>query len=201
MTVPKLSKPRKKPVIKRAPVTKDWIPYREPPAAPRINAVVPPVPTPPPPPVKTFLVEPDPLADDPRLGLLYIYACNRIRDFAIAHPSEVPAPLFTRTMITRLAGKDPTIRCLMVMTEDGEVVGHVLATIEGGPDARWVYCWQAQVDTAHTTALADALDVGRAWGKEQGATNIVMATFIDPEFWKRRYGFQDVRHVMLKEIT
>ena len=177
MTVPKLSKPRKKPVIKRAPITKDWIPYREPPAAPRINVVVPPVPTPPPPPVKTFLVEPDPLSADPRMGLLFIYACTRIRDFSVAHPSEVPAELFTRNVVARLAGKDPTIRCVMVMTEAGDVVGHVLATIEGVMEARWVHCWQAQVDVAHTTALQDALRMGEEWGKSQGAKQLLMATY------------------------
>lgn len=168
-------------------------------AASRINDVQAPLVVPSPP-VKNLLLEPDVFSNDPRLGLLFVYMAQRILEFAKGYPSEVPPEKFAETMVARLVMKDPQVKCVLIVTEQGQVIGHLLATIEGNMDSKWVFCWQAQVDEPHTGSLDQAMEMGIQWGKQHGCTSILMATQIDPEFWVKRYGFSSLRTVMSRPL-
>jgi hypothetical protein len=142
------------------------------------------------------IVEPDPL--DGKLGLAYMVAAQRIFAFAQQYPQEVNPETFVRNVLARVVAKDPTVKLLVALNaETGEIAGHILAMIEGNIQDRWVFCYQAQAEPG---VLQQLIDAATPWGKEHGATSLLMATQLDPAFWQRHYGFETVRSVMRRAI-
>lgn len=149
--------------------------------------------------VNAVIVEPDPL--DGKLGVWYVAAAQRVLTFARQYPQEVNSETFTRSALARVVAKDPGVKLLVALDADtGEIVGHVLAMIEGTIQDKWVFCYQAQVDARGGGVLQQLIDAATPWGKAQGATSLLMATQLDPAFWQRQYGFETARTVMKRPI-
>jgi hypothetical protein len=146
---------------------------------------------------QVMIVEPDPLAGS--AGLIYVLAGQRMLAFAQQFPQEVNPEAFVRMVLARLVARDPAVKVLVAVA-DGEIVGHILAMLERSGQDCWVFCYQAQVDLAGSDILDQLISAAVPWAKSQGATSVLMATSLDPEFWQRRYGFESVRHVMKRAI-
>lgn len=143
------------------------------------------------------LMEPDLL--DQQYGLAFLAAADRIMAFARQTAQESNPESFIRNVLARLCVKDPKIKLILAII-DGEIVGHILATIETDGTSTWAFCWQAQVDPKGTGTLQYMMDAGIEWAKQHGATSILMATHLDPAFWEQKYGFTSTRTVMRRPI-
>ena len=153
------------------------------------------------PPTLNFgLAEPDPLTS-PQAAIVFGLVTQRMLSFAQRYPSELRPEPMVRLWLARLCAKDPRFKVYVALNLDtGEVIGHCVGSIETNGVDTWLFCWQIEVDQSHTGIVDQIITVGSQWAKSQGATSILMATQIDPEFWKRRYGFESMRTVMSRQI-
>lgn len=144
-------------------------------------------------------LEPDPL--HPTLAVSYVLGAQRVLDFTQRYPTEVSPESFTRGAMARVCMQDPHIKLILVVESNtGEVLGHLLATIETNGTDTWVFCWQVEVDQRATGIVQQLIDYATPWARSRGATSVLMATHLAPEFWQRRYGFEMVRHVMRRTL-
>lgn len=144
-------------------------------------------------------LEPDPL--HPALAVSFVLAAKRVLDFASDHPSEIAPEPFVRGTMARVCVQDPNVKLILAVDSGtGEVLAHLLATIESNGVDTWVFCWQAQVEQGATGVLQQLIEYATPWAKSRGANRVLMATHLDPEFWRQRYGFEVVRHVMSRPL-
>lgn len=139
-----------------------------------------------------------------KTGFLIPFVVERISEFARQHMDEVDPDTWTRTIITRLAGGDPSLLVLAMVGAKGDVVGHGVATIETFGPSRWVFISQCRVEpgegSADPTVVKRAIEHVDTWAKAQSVTQMLMASPRSDEAWRRRYGFKTLRHVMSREV-
>ena len=148
---------------------------------------------------QVVVLEPDPF--HPQLAVTFLVAAQRMKSFADRFPHEVNPDQFCRLSLARLCVKDPDIRVFLAIdAETGDILGHALITIESAGMSKWAFAWQAEIDPNGTTTLQKIIDAGIPWAKQRGASQLMMATQLDPKFWADKYGFRMSRYVMSKDI-
>jgi len=144
------------------------------------------------------LVKVDPL--DRSTGLLLPFLTQRVLRMARETPSEYDGERAVRAWFRRLIAGDPSILLLGFLREDGQVGGHILATIDQDGDRRWVLVLQARVECATREDRRRGIDFLDNWGRSYGATEMLMGTSRSPRAWQRLYGFKPTRVVMARPI-
>lgn len=126
---------------------------------------------------------------------------ERVLEMAREYDEEEAAQFFTRQVVGRTIAGDPAVRLLLVLNEDGHLVGHAVATLERfGPKA-WVFAWQCKVDGKQPGAVEGVIAHLREWGAQQGAVELEMATQRNEAAWQRSYGFTKKRSVLTLPFT
>lgn len=138
---------------------------------------------------------------DKLTGLLVPVVAQRILDFAQQHFNELNPESYTRVVMSRLWANDPRI-AVAALVEAGtcKVVGHGVATIEEDGANKWVFVSQCKADGNVGDAIQRAIKMAEEWGAAQGATKMVMSTPRSDAAWKRKYGFDTMRHLMIRQI-
>lgn len=150
---------------------------------------------------------------DPSVGMLVPLLTQRILAFSREHVAEVQPEQTARVFMSRLMVLDPALRMVAFIAEDGRMVGHAVATIETDGDCTWAFVWQVHLDSSINAenAVPQALDLLVEWTHEysqrvllsQGKSpisQILMATHRDDRAFQKKYGFEQLRKVMIKRI-
>jgi hypothetical protein len=146
----------------------------------------------------TLLVEYDPL--HPVYAHFGPKLTKRLLEFSEENFDEGEPRLFVQQMLARLTAGDPSIRLLVAVNPDtAEVVGHCLATMERHGGKAWVFVWQCKLD-GKTEAGHEMLAHLKHWGRDSGATNLIMCTHRSERAWEKKYGFTSKRVLMTQPI-
>jgi hypothetical protein len=137
---------------------------------------------------------------DPVLGLLSAALTQRVLAFSKKYFVEGDAELQTKQFMARIVIGDPGIKAAVVITPQGELVGHAIATLEGHGDKRWIYGWQLEVDGKQEGAVEKLLALAEAWGVENGATNLFMSTHRSDKAYAKKYQFTSKYTLMGRPI-
>lgn len=142
---------------------------------------------------EAFVLAADPY--NPQHGLLFPLVGQRLDSMAQAYPNEMDHPLFIRQALARVYAGDKSVRLLIALAPDGQLVGHVLVSVERHGEKEWVYVWQCEVDKGYE-AVPQFIAHLREWKPE---LDILMGTTRD-KAWARKYGFEPVRTIMKLKV-
>lgn len=138
---------------------------------------------------------------DPVTGLLVPAVAQRILAFSREHFCELDPEMYARNIMGRLWARDPRVAVgALVEAATSKVVGHAVATIEEDGRNRWVFISQCKADGNVGDAVKRAILLADQWGRAQGATQMVMSTPRADAAWKRKYGFDTMRHLMIRKL-
>ena len=134
-------------------------------------------------------------------GLLVPQVAQRIRQFALDNYTEADPQFFASTIMARLFAGDPNVVVVALLEPTtAKVVGHGVATIETEGRRKWVFISQCKADGNVGDAIKRGIVWADQWGRERGATHMVMATPRSDTAWRRRYGFDVMRHLMIRPL-
>lgn len=87
---------------------------------------------------------------------------------------------------------------VMADINDGQMKAFMFATVENldGQDV----CFIQACHSVKDGSVQVMLDKCIAWANEQGLKRIVFLTKRNPEAWERKYKFNEIYHVMAREI-
>lgn len=149
--------------------------------------------------VPQVLVMPvDPLTNPGSMLLPFI--AQRIFQMAEERSTETDASQTTRSFLARLWAGDPKTIVLMFLEPNGKLVGHVTAEICSDGVKTWVFCAQCKADGNVGDAVKRAILLIDAWAAKFGATNMTIATHRNDAAWQRKYGLENQRSVLLREV-
>lgn len=137
---------------------------------------------------------------DKVLGLLVPAIVQRILEFARVGLSELDPMMVASSYMSRLFMRDPNVDVLAFVEPNGKVVGHAIGTLETDGTNKWVFVQQCRADGNVGDAVQRAIAYADEWGRQRGATAMLFATNRADSSWKRKYGFETVRHVMYREL-
>lgn len=140
----------------------------------------------------------DPL--NPPGSMLLPFISQRIFQMAEERAAETDAGQTTRSFMARLWARDPKTLVLMFLEPNGKLVGHVTAEICSDGVKTWVFCSQCKADGNVGDAVKRALLIIDEWAKQFGATNMTIATHRNDAAWQRKYGLENHRSVLLREV-
>ncbi|HEX7162138.1 MAG TPA: hypothetical protein VF223_12995 [Trebonia sp.] len=148
---------------------------------------------------KVLVVKVDPLARPS--GLLVPEVARRILETAENHFEDLDPNLYTAQVMARLWAGDETV-LVLALVEDGtyKVVGHAVAEVAQHGKHKWVFVSQTKADQNVGDAIKRAILLADEWGKQHGCTRMVMATTRPDTAWKRKYGFDTMRHLMVRKL-
>ena len=151
---------------------------------------------------------------DPATSLLIPLVTQQIIRFAEEHVPEVSPRETARVFMSRLMVADPNIKVCAFVADGGKCVGHAIATIECLDSLTTLaHIWQVHVDPSVNSedAVPRALDLLIEWAREysekvllpQGRppiSKVKMETSRDDRAYVRKYGFEKLRHIMIRSI-
>lgn len=137
---------------------------------------------------------------DPVTGLLVPIISQRMLEMARLHCTELDPEQLVKSTMVKLWARDPAIGVLAFVDEKGVCVGHCIASMETDGRNRWVFVSQVKADGNVGDAVARAIEVADQWGRDNGATMMLMATGRSEKAWERKYGFKLSRRVMDRKI-
>ena len=149
---------------------------------------------------------------DPNLGVLVPIVAKRIITFATEFTPEFDPRLVAQAIMVPLWQRDPFVRVLAFVDEQGLVVGHAVTSVQSDGVSSWVMTSQCQADHAVGDAVKRGILDTEEWVKttvnpflvRQGkspVTQMVMATGRNEKSWERAYGFRVKRRVMVRDIA
>lgn len=133
-------------------------------------------------------------------GLFVPFITQRIIEMARIMCPEVDPEQVALAYMTRLFNRDPNVGIIAMVESNGKVVGHAVATMETDGVKKWVHVGQCRADGNVGDAVKRAVEYADNWGHERGATHMTMATNRIDTAWKRRYGFEVIRHQMIRPL-
>ena len=148
---------------------------------------------------------------DPNLGLLVPIVAKRIIAFAKEYMGEMNPVLVTRAVMVPLWSQDPFTLLLALVSPEGLVVGHAVATVNTDGANYWVTVSQTQADGAVGDAVKRCIEYAEQWVENevnpvlliQGrmpVKRMVMITSRNEKVWERAYGFKMDRRIMSRPI-
>lgn len=133
-------------------------------------------------------------------AMLLPFIAHRIFTMAAERMQEVDPERFTRTILARLWGQDPGVLILAFLEPSGKLVGHVTAEICTDGVKRWLFVHQTKADGNVGDAVKRAMLMLDAWGTGHKATVMTIATHRSDDAWRRKYGLETHRQVLMREI-
>lgn len=132
--------------------------------------------------------------------LMLPFIAQRILEMAHETGGEAnPEQVMKKTMIA-LLNRAADVLVLALVNDKGQIVGHVVATVNSDEVNRWVWVLQCKADDnvqdAREVVFAMLDDLGRQFG----AKKMLMATGRNEKAWERKYGFRTSRRVMERDI-
>lgn len=134
--------------------------------------------------------------------LLIPQLTQRIEKYASEYQPEADPHEYAGTVIAKLYVNDPSLVILGIIDDDkATLVGHVVASVEGFGNRRWVYVPQIRADKDVGNARFEALNMVTAWAKSLSINQILLATNQDgKEFEKRGFKrFRTVHRISLED--
>lgn len=126
---------------------------------------------------------------------------ERVLDMAREYDDEEAARFFTQQVMGRATAGDPSVRLLLVLNDDGQLVGHAVATLESFGPKQWVFAWQCKVDGKQPGAVEGVIIHLKEWGLKHGAGKLEMATQRNEAAWQRSYGLSKHRSILTLPFT
>lgn len=135
----------------------------------------------------------------PVIGLLGPALVQRMVEMARQHFDEGNPELHVRQMWTRIVMNDPAIRLIAAVNEQGQVVGHCLATLEEHGGKKYVYGWQMRVEAKDDTT-SRIIDTVETWAEQENASTMMFVTHRSSAAWQKKYQFEMRRAVMSRPV-
>ena len=138
----------------------------------------------------------------PVIGRVVPYVIQRVIEYGKTASPELPEHLTASQVLMALAKRDPTVMVLAFVDKTNwQVVGHLVATLDGTQDKKYVSIVQYRADGNIGEAGKKAVQQVEDWARGVGAENIVLiAAGNQGDRWKER-GFTPIRTVLRKEIA
>jgi len=133
-------------------------------------------------------------------GLLVPSITQRIIEMAQALSPELDSTQVALAYMSRLFAKDPNVTVIALVETNGKIVGHSIASVESDGVKKWVHVGQCKADGNVGDAIKRAVEYADEWGRVRGATHMTMATSRVDTAWKRRYNFEVMRHLMIRDL-
>ncbi len=133
-------------------------------------------------------------------GLLVPYVTQRIIEMAGVVSPELEPSQVALAYMSRLFNRDPNVGVIALVETNGKVVGHAVASLESDGVKKWVHVGQCRADGNVGDAIKRAVEYADEWGKARGATHMTMSTSRVDTGWKRKFNFDVVRHLMIRDI-
>lgn len=141
----------------------------------------------------------DPL--DPIGGVFFTQTLRNVLEFAKTHYEGLPPEAISRDWGAQIMLGSPKIRLWAMVTPEGRVVGHALATLEHYDDGHiMVNGIQCRAESVVQDATARVIKEMDKWGREHGATTLQMTTDRSDLVWIKKHGFKVVRHTLARPI-
>jgi len=159
---------------------------------------------------KVRLVPLDPY--DGKTGVLIPFVLDRIRTMALTHNREGDPDQAMVGIGSRVYNQDPSIKLVAFLDERSKLVGHAVASIETDGVRHWLFISQVGMDPGEWgDAVVRALEMADQWAqdfstayllprKKEPIREMLMATKRDDRAWQRKFGFQFLRYIMVREI-
>lgn len=136
---------------------------------------------------------------DPVASLLVPAVTQRIKQFAEENFQEADPHFFASSIMARLMMRDPNLVVVALLEPTtGKVVGHGVATIETEGTRKWVFVSQCKADGNVGDAIMRGIELADKWGRQRGASHMVMSTTRSDTSWKKKYQFETMRHLMIR---
>ena len=129
-------------------------------------------------------------------GMLFPFMLRRMMEFARTHIPEMNPEAQVRDHAMRACSGDPNLLLLAFLAPDGRLIGHVVSIIQEDYGKRWLFVTQCKVDEPGGDVVGRAIQMGKDFAKERGATMLLHATKRSDGAWARAYGFKTMRHLM-----
>jgi hypothetical protein len=141
-------------------------------------------------------------ADRSECWAFWPLAMERIRRFDTLYASEMDVEAFIRTLTAHFVSGSPLIRVWIAASDNGDIVAHMVATIERRPAKPPVaFVWQFEVDVPLSRReRLHAFDELTRWAVECGAEALELWTAHNPVLWTRTYGFVPHRTIMRRTL-
>ena len=149
---------------------------------------------------------------DGKTGVLVPFVLDRIRKMAATHNCEVDPDQAMVGIGSRVYNQDPSIKLIAFLDERSKLVGHAVVSIETDGVRHWVFVSQTGMDPGDWgNSVLKAMEWTDQWAQEfsdkyllprkkEPIREMLMATRRDDRAWQRRFGFQFLRYVMIREI-
>ena len=141
---------------------------------------------------------------DPRCWGLMPWVFARVYKFTESHDTVVTPQEMCELVQNAFIADSPFLALWVVVSEQGDIVGHMLATAEpwGAEVLRYIMIRQAQVDPKVDIReqTAEAFQLCREWAKSLGVNKLTMLTPRKAETFARRWGFTKVRTMMERKL-
>lgn len=136
-----------------------------------------------------------------RLGrLFYNSLYERMVKFATEHTPEFPADPVVHKWLSRFYNFDPLIHIVIDMDESGNIVGHALFEIQKGLGFTVLTCHQIYHDSPKQGGIDEGMEYLDKLAVEVGATCIAVMVEKNANLYKKKYGFDTVRQVLIKKV-
>ena len=143
---------------------------------------------------EVLIVRVDPF--DRVTGALFPYLLKRMMDFARIHIPEMNPEAQVRDHAMRACAGDPGLLLLAFLASDGRLIGHAVSIIQEDYGKKWLFVTQCKVDEPGGDVVGRAIQMGKDFARERGATMLIHATKRSDGSWARAYGFKTMRHLM-----
>lgn len=132
----------------------------------------------------------------PVMGMLFPLLLRRMMEFATIHIPEMNPEAQVRDHAMRAVSGDPNLLLLAFLAPDGRLIGHAVSIIQEDYGKKWLFVTQCKVDEPGGDVVGRAIQMGKAFAIERGATMLLHATKRSDGAWARAYGFKTMRHLM-----
>ena len=132
----------------------------------------------------------------PVTGMLFPFMLKRMMDFAAIHIPEMNPEAQVRDHAMRACGGDKNLLLLAFLAPDGRLIGHAVSIIQEDYGKKWLFVTQCKVDEPGGDVVGRAIQMGKDFARERGATMLLHATKRSDGAWARAYGFKTMRHLM-----
>jgi hypothetical protein len=141
-------------------------------------------------------------------SMLTPFVAQRIFAMAEERMAELDPERFTRNVMTRLWAGDKTILVLVLLETTGKLVGHLVCELCSDGAKKWLFASQLKADGNVGDAVKRSILILDEWAKTLTNFNppgvecniLTMATHRNDAAWQRKYGLENHRSVLMREI-
>ena len=143
----------------------------------------------------------DPFDPDIGRAMLFPLLLRRMVDFAAIHYAEISPEAQAREHAMRACSGDKGLLMLALVSPEGKLVGHSVATLQTSYGKRWLFVTQCKADEPTGDAIARVIAKNEEFGRANGAELLIFETKRSDSAWAKAYGFHTMRHLMSKSLN